>query len=349
MAHEPVTVRLATRRGAGGVAVVVIAGTDRWQLLAGCLGDLGGCSRGGSSVRRDRPSRAVLFGRDGVIDDVLVVDRPEHGCTEIHAHASDAVLGELEAVFGGVADVAPADAWDRLLRDAASAPQLALALEQLALGGEAASRRAFEAAELDATARDVLRARSIVAAALCRPHTVVLVGRRNAGKSTLFNSLLGHERALTSEFPGATRDPVDALVFLDGYPCRLVDTAGEGSPADVLEAMAQRRAELVATKDCTIVRVVDASRARGEGDLAGIERAHIVVCNKHDLGVHVDWRSVPMAALRVSASSREGRGRLLNEFGTRLRTLRGLPPVPVSGVGGLACPSWRDPEDPASD
>lgn len=349
MAHQSVILRLATRRGAGGIAVVVIEGADRWQRLAQCLADAHGRSIGWGSPPSDRLRRATWFGPDGPIDDVLVVDRPEHGCTEIHAHASDAVLGAIEAVFGAVADVAPADAWDRLLREAASAPQLALALEQLALGGEAALGSVREAADRDATAYDRLRARSIVATALCRPHTVVLVGRRNAGKSTLFNALLGHERALTSERPGATRDPVDALVFLDGYPCRLMDTAGEGTPADVLEAMAQRRAELAATTACTIVRVVDASRARDEDEVAGLARAHMLVCNKRDLGLHADWRSVPAGALWVSATSHEGRGELLHQFGARLRSHRGLPPVPESGVGGLACPNWREPDGPASD
>jgi small GTP-binding protein len=343
------TLRLATRRGAGGIAVVTIEGADRWQRLARCLLDSHGRSVGWSSGPRDRLRRATMFGPDGPIDDVLVVDRPEHGCTEIHAHASDVVLGAIEAVLGAMVEVAPFDAWDRLLREAATVPQLALALEQLALGGEAALGQMREATDRDATAYEALRARSIVATALYRPHTVVLVGRRNAGKSTLFNALLGHERALTSERPGATRDPVDALVFLEGYPCRLIDTAGEGSPADVLEAMAQRRAELAATTECTIVRVVDASRARDDDEVAGLARAHILVCNKADLLVHTDWRSAPAGALWVSATSHEGRGELLHQFAERLRSHRGLPPVPVSGVGGLAAPDWRDPESPTSD
>ena len=55
---------------------------------------------------------------------------------------------------------------------------------------------------------------------------LAIVGRPNVGKSTLLNTLLGEHRVLVSEVPGTTRDPIDAVVELDGEPFRVVDTAG---------------------------------------------------------------------------------------------------------------------------
>ncbi|UZV88565.1 50S ribosome-binding GTPase, partial [Treponema pallidum] len=55
---------------------------------------------------------------------------------------------------------------------------------------------------------------------------VVIVGRPNVGKSTLFNRLLGRRRSITSNTSGVTRDSIEETVILRGFPLRLVDTSG---------------------------------------------------------------------------------------------------------------------------
>lgn len=66
---------------------------------------------------------------------------------------------------------------------------------------------------------------------------VVFAGPPNSGKSSLFNALLGEERAIVTEVPGTTRDAVEAVVSLGGYPFRLVDTAGLRETGEVVERL----------------------------------------------------------------------------------------------------------------
>lgn len=66
---------------------------------------------------------------------------------------------------------------------------------------------------------------------------VVLAGPPNSGKSSLFNALLGEERAIVTEIPGTTRDALEATVSWGGYPFRLVDTAGLRKSQEVVEQM----------------------------------------------------------------------------------------------------------------
>ncbi len=86
---------------------------------------------------------------------------------------------------------------------------------------------------------------------------VAIVGAPNAGKSSLLNALLGVERAIVSDVPGTTRDTVEDLVTVAGYPVVLVDTAGMRESADAIEREGMRRSREAAMGADVVLEVAD--------------------------------------------------------------------------------------------
>ncbi len=132
---------------------------------------------------------------------------------------------------------------------------------------------------------------------------VVIVGKPNVGKSSLFNRLVGRDRVIVSEIPGTTRDVVDGLVGVDGVVLRLHDTAGVRRAADSIEVEAVRRTR-AAISDADIALVVlDASACLSAEDHEILEevlaKPKVVVANKIDLPVAPEWQHE--ACLKVSA------------------------------------------------
>ena len=116
---------------------------------------------------------------------------------------------------------------------------------------------------------------------------LAIVGRPNVGKSSLFNRLVEHERAIVTPTPGTTRDLVSETVAIGGIPIRLVDTAGIRKALDEAESIGIRKSmEAVADADLVLV-VLDASQAQTaeDGELLRLTgtRPFIVVANKCDL------------------------------------------------------------------
>ena len=116
---------------------------------------------------------------------------------------------------------------------------------------------------------------------------VSIVGRPNAGKSSLFNALVQQERVIVTDVPGTTRDAVAETVDLEGIPTQLVDTAGIREVEDPVESLGVRKSlEYIGRSDVTLF-VVDGSTEFGREDAlvwAGIkERPCILVLNKLDL------------------------------------------------------------------
>ena len=137
---------------------------------------------------------------------------------------------------------------------------------------------------------------------------LVIAGRPNAGKSSLFNALLGTERAIVTEVPGTTRDAVEAHAVLEGFPFRLVDTAGLRDSDDRIERLGiEVSRKYLAAAD--LVLFCEDNRERGKGKrerdardefLAQVSAPVVFVRTKSDLEAPSDGPTVrPSVAVSV--------------------------------------------------
>ena len=114
--------------------------------------------------------------------------------------------------------------------------------------------------------------------------TVALVGAPNVGKSSLFNKLVGEDRAIVSIYPGTTRDPVDFIKHISGHRIRFVDSAGIRDTSDEIERLGIERTRREATNADVILHVIDASERTATAiNLEPRSAPVITVGNKSDL------------------------------------------------------------------
>ncbi len=116
---------------------------------------------------------------------------------------------------------------------------------------------------------------------------VALVGRPNVGKSSLFNALLGHERAIVTEIAGTTRDQLRETFTINNIPISLIDTAGLRETSDMVESIGVERSHRAMADADLVVVLLDGSEeltAEDKEIFAQIEDLpHIVAVNKNDL------------------------------------------------------------------
>jgi tRNA modification GTPase len=131
---------------------------------------------------------------------------------------------------------------------------------------------------------------------------LVLAGRPNAGKSSLFNALLGTDRALVTAIPGTTRDAVEALTDFLGWPVRLIDTAGLWDAPDPIDRLGVEVSRRYLGAADLVLLCVEAGRSPGEDERAlAAERPALLVRTKADLSP-----DPPGDGLAVSAVSAAG-------------------------------------------
>ena len=245
------------------------------------------------------------------------------------------------AFLAGRIDLTQAEAVRDLI-DAQTLYQAKLASEQL---GGALSRRIrpvkqalvdliaemeagidFAEDDIDVLANEPIRARiTAVASPLVEMATsfaygrvvrdgfsLAILGRPNAGKSSLFNRLAQRERAIVTATPGTTRDLVTERVSLGGIPMELIDTAGLRAATDEAERLGIAKSREAAAEADVVLLVLDASSGQLDDEeralLQQIEnRRALVVLNKVDVQSATAWaEAIPCPLLRTSALTGEG-------------------------------------------
>ena len=141
-----------------------------------------------------------------------------------------------------------------------------------------------------------------------------IIGRPNAGKSSLLNAILKEERAIVTEFEGTTRDTIEEFVNINGIPLKIIDTAGIRNTKNEIEKIGIEKSKKLAKEADLVIFIIDSSKKISKEDeeiLNLIDNTKsIIVLNKIDLKKEIDENSEGLKdfknIVKVSAKNREG-------------------------------------------
>ncbi len=264
-----------------------------------------------AGARQARPGeftlRAFLHGRVDLVQAEAVADLIHAETAAAHALALSQLGGELSRRLAALSEA---------LRDSLAEVEARVDFAE-DVGGVEVPGHVLESMAAAESALGELLAGAAYARAVREGVRVVLVGRPNAGKSSLFNALLGERRAIVTSDPGTTRDLVSEAIEVAGVRVTLVDTAGlrEGGGAAEREGVLRAREAL--ERSAVVLWVVDAAAPLAEEDrqiASSLRGRHVLVAlNKRDLPSRVEAADVAALlgggrAAIVPTSARLGAG-----------------------------------------
>lgn len=153
---------------------------------------------------------------------------------------------------------------------------------------------------------------------------VALIGKPNAGKSSLLNAILKEERAIVTDIEGTTRDVIEEAVNIKGIPINIIDTAGIRNADNKVEQIGIERSRKSANEADLIIAIFDASKPLTKEDNQIIEmikdKKSIVILNKMDMGIKEDVKTkleevlFSKKIISISAQNREGIEEIYDEI-----------------------------------
>ena len=143
----------------------------------------------------------------------------------------------------------------------------------------------------------------------------VIVGKPNAGKSSLLNAILDEDRAIVSDFAGTTRDTIEEFINIDGVPLKIIDTAGIRDTSDKIEKIGVEKAINLIQDSDLVIAIFDITKKLDEEDFKILEliknKKSIILLNKCDLSQKNDETinyisKLNKTVLRTSMRTKEG-------------------------------------------
>ena len=151
--------------------------------------------------------------------------------------------------------------------------------------------------------------------------STAIIGRPNAGKSSLLNIILNEERAIVTDIEGTTRDTIEEYISIDGVPLKIIDTAGIRNASDEVERIGVQKAIEIAKKSDVVIAIFDVSRELNKEDEDILElledKNSIILLNKIDLDRKVSLekiKNVNKPIVEISTKTREGLEELYSEI-----------------------------------
>ena len=159
--------------------------------------------------------------------------------------------------------------------------------------------------------------------------SVSIIGRPNAGKSSLLNYILDKERAIVTDIEGTTRDSIEEIINIKGMPVKIIDTAGIRETDEKIEQIGIERALEYAKSSDVIIAIFDSNKELTKDDINILDlckdKDSIIVLNKMDLETKInieEIKNIGKEIIKVSALKKEGLNEIVNSISLRLDKLK---------------------------
>lgn len=155
---------------------------------------------------------------------------------------------------------------------------------------------------------------------------VAIIGKPNAGKSSLLNLLLDEERAIVTDIEGTTRDSIEEFIKIDGIPLKIIDTAGIRNAKDEVEKIGVEKSLKISDESDIVLAIFDISKELDEQDRKILElikdKKAIIILNKNDLEKNLNLteiRVLKKPIIEMSAKNKNGVEHLYNEISKMMK------------------------------